>query len=391
MAPPFSRAEYAGRLRAVQTRMREAGLDALFLTDPANVNWLCGFDAWSFYVPQALLVEASGDQPVWMGRLMDAGAARFTTYLDDAHVLALPEDYVQRPDIHPGDWMAERLIERGLARAAIGYESDHYFLSPRWFAALGRGTPEARWIDADRLVNWARFVKSEAELAVMAEAAGIAGVAMRAAFDGLRPGIRQCDLMAEVVGAQIRGLPNAGGHLTAVYPLMLAGEKASTAHPMWDDSPLEADQTVAFELGGCRSRYNAGLARTVHIGRAPDRLIETAKAVEEGLEAVLAVLRAGVSAGEAHRAWRTVLDRRGLEKPSRIGYSIGVGYAPDWGERTVSLRPNDSTLLPENAVIHVMLGMWMDGWGMELSETVRIRTAGCEALTNFPRAVFETG
>jgi Xaa-Pro dipeptidase len=34
-----------------------------------------------------------------------------------------------------------------------------------------------------------------------------------------------------------------------------------------------------------------------------------------------------------------------------------------------------------------MLGMWMDGWGMELSETVHVTAAGCTCLTNFPRGV----
>ena len=66
---------------------------------------------------------------------------------------------------------------------------------------------------------------------------------------------------------------------------MLAGEAASTAHPMWTDAPFEMDQTIAFELGACRKRYNCGLARTVHLGRPPTKLLDTAKAVEEGIEA----------------------------------------------------------------------------------------------------------
>ena len=38
-------------------------------------------------------------------------------------------------------------------------------------------------------------------------------------------------------------------------------------------------------------------------------------------------------------AWRGYIARFGLEKASRIGYSVGLGYPPDWGEHTMSLRP----------------------------------------------------
>ena len=107
--------------------------------------------------------------------------------------------------------------------------------------------------------------------------------------------------------------------------------------------------------------------------------------------AVMASLKAGVAAGDVHAAWQRVLDRYGLVKPSRIGYSIGVGYAPDWGERTLSLRPQEATIVPEDAVVHVILGMWMDDWGMELSETLHVRRDDCLRLCDFPQHVHVVG
>ena len=78
MAPAFSRAEYDDRLVRVRAEMVARGLDALIIGDPANINWLTGYDAWSFYTPQIMLVDLQ-DGPFWMGRLMDAGSAKFTT------------------------------------------------------------------------------------------------------------------------------------------------------------------------------------------------------------------------------------------------------------------------------------------------------------------------
>ena len=156
MAAPFPPQEYLRRVELTQARMNEVGLDALFVTDPGKITWLCGYDAWSFYVPQALLLEANGD-PVWMGREMDAGAASFTTYLDPQNVVPVPEDHVQHPQRHSGEYMGDRMVERGLKGKRIGYEADGYYLSPRWLmfqpeqvdALVGGLSPEVQALLGD--------------------------------------------------------------------------------------------------------------------------------------------------------------------------------------------------------------------------------------------------
>ncbi|WMS43600.1 Xaa-Pro peptidase family protein [Acuticoccus sp. MNP-M23] len=386
MAPPFSRAEYAAREAKVAAAVEAAELDALLVTDPSSMNWLTGYDAWSFYMPQ-MVVFRPGERPLWLGRMMDSGATRFTTYIDEADVRPYPDTFVHRDDRHPGDHMAGEIEKLGLGTATIGYESDGHHFTPRTLDALRTGLPNARFTDANLVVNWCRLVKSPAELRMMREAATLAGLAMQAAFDHLRPGVRQASLMAEVVAAQLRGTAEFGGDLTAVHPLVMPGDRGSTAHPLWDDEPFVNDRTIGFELGGCRRRYNAGLARTAHLGKPPQTLLDTAAAVEEGMDAVLASLKAGVMAQDVHAAWQRVLDKHGLEKESRIGYSIGVGYGPDWGERTLSFRPGATVTVPENAVVHIILGMWMADWGMEISETIHVRENDAICLTSFPRDV----
>lgn len=386
MSPPFSREEYDNRLNLVRAAMVDRGLDGLVIGDPANINWLTGYDAWSFYTPQIMVVGLECE-PTWIGREMDAGAAKFTTYLPDDQVVAFPETHVQQPGLHAADFMADWMIAKGFDGKRIAIENDVYFLTPAIADILKSRLSNSIWSDCGLLVNWQRLPKSPAEIEMIRQASVIAGKAMQTAYDGVRPGVRQCDLMADIVAAQIRGTPEFGGDQTALHPLVLAGEAASTAHPMWTDASFERDQTIAFELGGCRKRYNAGLARTVHIGTPPEKLTSTAKAVSEGMEAVLDSMKAGVLCRDVHAAWQAVLDGYGLEKKSRIGYSIGVGYSPDWGEHTISFRPSDSTPLPENAVVHIILGMWMDGWGMELSETIHVRERDAVCLTQFPRDV----
>jgi Xaa-Pro dipeptidase len=390
MPAPFSREEYQSRLKKVRASMSERSLDAMLIGDPANMNWLTGFDAWSFYVPQVMLV-LHDEEPIWMGRNMDAGAVPLTTYLEASSVMPYPEDFVQQDNKHPMEVVAGFLQEKRLEGKRIGYESDTYFFSPKSLDCLQKGVPNANWIDADRMVNWCRVVKSDAEIMVMREASRLVEGAMTVAYENIAPGVRQCDLMAKILAAQVGGNEHFGGDLTALSPLILAGKAASTAHPMWTDETFSDGQTVALELGGTRKRYNAGLARTVQLGKGPQKVFETANAVQEGLEAVLNTIKPGIEAGNVQRAWQKILDKHGLVKDSRIGYSIGVGYSPDWGEHTVSLRSDDTSILEKNMTLHVMLGMWMDGWGLEISETVAVTETSVECLTQYPRGVNTVG
>tara|TARA_B100001971_G_scaffold121693_1_gene112117 strand:+ start:936 stop:2108 length:1173 start_codon:yes stop_codon:yes gene_type:complete len=384
MKPPFDQSEYQRRLDTVRAGMLERNLDAIVIGDPANMNWLTGFDAWSFYVPQVMVVQHN-QPPVWLGRQMDSGAIPLTTYLGAESIRPYAEDLIQRNGTHPMEAIGVSLIEMGLGNKRIGYESDTYYFSSKAVDCLKTVISDASWIDADLLVNWCRAVKSDAEIEVMRQAARIASHVMAVACEHIAPGVRQCDLVSKILAAQVSGVDGMGGDLTSICPLILAGEAAATAHPLWTDEPFTANQTVALELGGARKRYNAGLARTLQLGQGRQKVYDTAGAVKEGLEAVLDCIRPGISADEVHRAWQGILDRYGLVKESRIGYSIGVGYAPDWGEHTVSLRANEDTVLEPNMTLHVMLGMWMDGWGIELSETVAVTKTGVECLTQFGR------
>jgi Xaa-Pro dipeptidase len=86
--------------------------------------------------------------------------------------------------------------------------------------------------------------------------------------------------------------------------------------------------------------------------------------------------------------WRRAIAHTGLVKPSRVGYSFGLNYVPDWGEHTISLRPGDKTVLKPNMTLHLMPGIWMDEFGFECSEPIRVTDNGCETFVNFPRKLF---
>ncbi|MDW6023455.1 M24 family metallopeptidase [Mesorhizobium sp. BAC0120] len=381
----FTEAEYASRLAGVKQRMQKAGFDVIICQDPANMCWLTGYDGWSFYVPQCVLVHLDEERPIWFGRAQDAKSAGMTTGLPDRNIVPFSERLVQQPVEHPYDELAELIRMRGWGKSRIGVEMDAHYYAARCHAHLVAGLPDARFANNHDLVNWARLVKSDAELALIREAGEICSHAMNRAIEKMRPGVPQNHVIAEIYHAQIMGLPGTGGDYTAICPLMPVGEGTSTPHLTWSDEPLPDSGLAILEIAGVRKRYHAALTRTVHFGKPPDAILDMAKAIVEAVDAGLEMAKPGNTCEQVEAAWQAVLRGNGLKKESRVGYPVGLAYPPDWGERTASLRPGDTTVLEPGMCFHFMAGVWLDAYGVAISESFVITDRGGERLCDVAR------
>ena len=383
----FSRDEFAARLSATRAAMEAAGVDLLIVTDPSNMNWLTGYDGWSFYVHQAVIVPPSGE-PVWFGRSQDANGAKLTAYLDHANIIGYPDIYVQSTERHPMDYLSARLKDRGWGALRIGVEMDNYWFTAAAFASLMRGLPNARFSDATGLVNWQRAVKSPQEIAYMRHAARLVEAMHARILDKAEVGMRKCDLVAEIYDASLRGVPGIGGDYPAIVPMLPSGAEAAAPHLTWDDRPLQAGEGTFFEIAGTYNRYHCPLSRTLFLGCPTEAFRRAEEAVLEGMEAGLAAARPGNACEDIALAFFATLERHGFHKDSRTGYGIGVSYPPDWGERTMSLRRGDRTELRPGMTFHFMTGLWLADMGLEITESILIAETGVECLAQVPRQLF---
>lgn len=382
----FSRDEYRARLEKTRSEMHMRNLDLLIVTDPSNMNWLTGYDGWSFYVHQCVVVTLNGD-PIWYGRGQDSKGALRTCFMTPEHIIGYPDHYVQSTEQHPMDYLSAQLVDRGLAKGNIGVEMDNYWFTAAAFAALQRHMPEAEFVDATALVNWQRAVKSETELGYMRQAGKIVEKMHQRIFDKVEPGLRKCDLVAEIYDAGLRydSSNGFGGDYPAIVPLLPSGSDAAAPHLTWDDLPMKSGEGTFFEVSGVMHRYHCPLSRTVFLGKPTQTFLDAEKAVLEGMDAGLEMARAGNTCEDIALAFYGVLKKYGIVKDNRTGYPIGLSYPPDWGERTMSLRAGDKTVLQENMTFHFMTGLWMDDWGFEITESIRIGENGPECLSNVPR------
>jgi len=387
MSPPtlqFERAEYDARVKKTRLAMEKAGIELLIVTDPSNMAWLTGYDGWSFYVHQCVLVTHDGD-PLWYGRGIDANGAKRTTYLPHANILDYPDHYVQSTERHPMDYLSGLIIDRKMGGATIAVEMDNYYFSAAAYVSLVKNLPNATIKDATGLVNWQRVVKSPQELNYMRKAGGIVEAMHAKIFELTEPGLKKNELVAEIYRTAIRGTAEAGGDYPAIVPLLPSGEDASASHLTWDDKPMRSGEATFFEIAGVHKRYHCPLSRTIFLGKPPQDILEAEKAVLQGLEEGLQKAVVGNTCEDIAAAFFAVLKRHGIVKDNRAGYSIGLSYPPDWGEHTMSLRIGDKTELREGMALHFMPGLWMDTWGLEITESIIIGATGPECLSDVPR------
>ncbi len=385
----FTTEEFKARLEKTRQSMAEKNLDLLIVSDPSNMNWLTGYDGWSFYVHQGLIVPMEGDI-YWFGRLQDRNGALLRCYMNDTCLIGYPEDHIQNPEKHPMTWIANNvIIPNGWQNKRIGVEMDNYYYSALAHAELVKALPNASFENATALVNWQRAVKSAAEIEYMRIAGKIIGKTFEKVFETAEEGLPKNLLVAEIYKSLTEGVEGFGGDYPAIVPLLPSGIEASASHLTWDDRPLKSGESTFFELSGCYRRYHCPTSRTIFIGKPTQEILNAEEALIVALDKGLAQAKPGNRTCDIANALDKVMQDYGIDRHgARCGYPIGVSYPPDWGERTMSLRSMDQTILEPGMTFHFMPGIWQKDWGIEITESILITETGVETLSNIPRKLY---
>jgi len=381
----FEKQEYKDRLKKVKISMQKKGIDLLVSHDPANMNYLTGYDAWSFYYAQCVLVHINEDEPICFVRAQDGGGAYIKTYLQDKNIIEYDEKYIHTWPLHPYKYLAEIIIKRKWDSLNIGLEMDSHYFTAFCYETLKKGLPNAKFLDSERLVNWVRVVKSNEEIKLMQSAARIVENGMRAAFKSINPGVRQCDAVADIQKALFNGTEKFGGDYPSITTLLPTGKGTSASHLTATDEKFVSGEATIIEIAGAYKRYHCPMARTILLGEKDQKKIDTMKATNEALDAGIAVTKPGNTVDDVAQKFWSVLDKYKIKKDSRTGYSIGIGYPPDWGEQTFNILKGDKTILQPNVTFHMIAVMQFGDWGVEASEAVRVTETGSELFCNLSR------
>ncbi len=365
----FAASEYAGRVERARAALAAANIDAMIVTGPENIFYLTGQQTPGYYTFQALVLPVAGE-PVFVIRQLEYFNFIANTYISDAQVYSDGDN--------PIDVLARVLEQKGLNGRRIALEKRGWFLPIAVYETL---TARLGTIaDASGIVESLRAVKSAAEIEKIAIAAGYVDAGMRAGLAAVREGSTENTLVAAMMGAAIA----AGSEYVGMEPLVSAGPRTGVPHGTWRRRALERNAPAFLEMAACHDRYHAALMRSAWIGEAPAQALDMEKVCQEALAAALDAIRPGEPCEAPHLACQRVIDRAGYTDNfrKRTGYSIGISFAPDWGEGAIlSMYTGVTTPLQAGMTFHIPPALRIYGeFTVGVSETVVVTETGYRAL-----------
>ncbi|MCX8998369.1 Xaa-Pro peptidase family protein [Rhizobiaceae bacterium BDR2-2] len=370
----FSPEEFKRRQAAAAAAIAASGHAALIVTSPETIYWLTGRQTAGYFAFQALVVRAEGD-PVLLVRQLELAGALAATWLADIRIWRDGDD--------PAEALVRLLADLAIARPAM--EKAGWFVSPLMVAEIEARLGAGPLPDGSGLLPPLRMVKSAAELACIRKAAAYADAGLAAAIAACREGVSENTVAATMIAAAIE----AGSEAFAMEPLVSSGPRSGLPHMTWRRRTFRKGDAIFLEMAASHARYHAALMRSVFIGTPAADARGMMSCALDALDAALADIRPGAPCSAAHDAAQRVIDAAGYTQAfrKRVGYSMGVAFAPDWGEGAIlSLFSGADTPLREGMVFH--LPVTLRAWGqftVGVSETVIVTDTGCEVLSRLPR------
>ncbi|MBA4221960.1 MAG: hypothetical protein C0458_14645 [Methylobacterium sp.] len=277
------------------------------------------------------------------------------------------------------DDAVKALKTAGLGSARIGLVGGDV-LTFTMLNKLRVALPELVIEPADDLLMNLRSIKSPAEIALLRRASAIGSRMIEAMMDAAVTGASHGD----VVAAGLNYLVPAGGML---YNSFMASGRggdpsrfAKSNFPTWgSDKRLADGDWIRLGISGAVDGYVFDLARSKAVGPVTNRQVELFESAIASIEATLAAIRPGATAGDLGAAGLDKQKSMGFAVDgvfSAMGHGIGLGWDDPWLARGVA------TPIVPNMVLSVERTIMQDGYLGDYEESVLITPDGYERLTD---------
>jgi Xaa-Pro dipeptidase len=373
VAPAFPTEEYESRQSRFREELKKASVDTCLVTSPESVCYLTGHATPGYYVFQALVFPSSGE-PTLIMRESEVVNAEALTYFNRDQIVGYPDN------VDPIEVTAN-VIGKTRPANKIGFDTRSWFLTPFQYNKLLVDLNPNETASVDDLLGGLRLIKSSLEIESIRRAARIVNYAAEKAVEAVRSGVRERDVTATIFDSMVR----EGSEFLGMEPFVASGQRSGNIHATWTDRAIQDGEPVLIELAAAVNRYHAVLMHTVLVGCIPDDLQKVAATCAKARDATIAAMKPGATAEDCHKACVRAIDDDGLLEyyRKRTGYSVGIAFAPDWGEGGIlSLGYGQTTKLQPGMVLHAVPAIRIPGrGGVGLSATVLITEDGPEILT----------
>jgi Xaa-Pro aminopeptidase len=355
------------RLRHLREAAAAVGADAAIVTHPANRHYFSGFPA----------DDHAADESSGILVVAEETAILFTGPTN----LPWAENTV-RPPVTARAWsrpwpefLGQELQSLGIRRAAF----EDRALSVADHAGILRAGANVRLVAVDNAFHALRAVKSDQELARIAEAARITDAAFEAATSNLEPGISEKALAWRIEVA----MHDLGADRPGFPIIVAAGPHGARPHHDPSDRSIVDGEPVVIDMGAMIGGYSADLTRTICLGDPPPQFIDRYNSVLSAQRRALTEIRAAMSGREADAVAREALSAAGYGDQFVHGLGHGVGLNihefPSLG------KDSDDTLEPGH-VITIEPGVYFEGWGgIRIEDLCVVTPTGLDVFSAAPK------
>jgi len=260
---------------------------------------------------------------------------------------------------------------KGLKLGRVGFDA----LSASVYLKFTKALKGVKLEDKGKLVWELRRVKDETELSHMRRAAELTSEGMKAAFETIRPGLREREVAAEIEYAMRR----MGSEGTAFDTIVASGVSSAYPHGWCTDRKIERGDLVVLDIGAKYQNYRADLTRTVTVGNPSSKQVRIHEVVREAQDRAFQSVRAGVKACDIDAVARALIERKGYGEyfVHRLGHGVGLDiHEPPY------LDPETKDRLRAGNVVTVEPGIYIIKFGgVRIEDTVLVRKGGAEKLT----------
>lgn len=349
---------FGERVERLRQALNAEGFDGLVTDAPADIFYFTGCSDVGGYL------SVSCDGSAWL--------------LTSAHDFPQAEAVASGVEVAQwrpgGDAVAlveERLRQAGMDRVVVPS------LSTPVFAALADVGLELAPGFTARL----RRVKEEAELELIRRAARIVEAGMAAAWEALRPGVRE----VEVAAAASDAMRRLGRDGWVFRPKVESGWRSAWPSTYASDKVVAAGELVLIDLGPTYRGYYGDLTRTFVLGEPTSEQRRLLDAVLKAQAAALAAVRPGATGHEVDAAARDVLTEAGYGAHflHHTGHTLGLV-----GDAWPMVAPNEETALVEGECVTIEPGAYVpEVGGVRIEDEVLVTADGCEVLTRFGKEI----
>ena len=365
--------QYAERVARVRQAMEARGIDLLFVSPSANLQYLTGIERDR---PNYGNVTYPGGWVLGMLVGRDKGpillAPRMVADYD------LPADVVSDLRVLPDrgdafDLMRQALTEFGpVRRVAIENRA--------WAeTAINMQTllPDAQWGPASELIAPLRMIKDADEIAVMRYAAHIADQVLAEVVPLLKVGMSEQDVALEVDARMTRMGANGPSFTTNVFTM--GPHEAREMREKVSTRPLVEGVSLSFDFGCVWKGYCSDFGRTVHIGEPSAEFRTAYQTVIAAHDAAIREMQTGkITAEGANAVARKVVDDAGFGEHFRHRLGHGIGLDVHEGP---FLTEGDATVLQTGMAFTVEPSIyWVGRIGTRIEDVVIVRPEGGETL-----------